>query len=1094
MPRLAVVSLSRFLTAGSCVGGYVWAVEFAILGPLEVGSDNGPIRIPGAKQRAILSLLASQPGEPMSVDRLIDLVWGERLPANPKNALQSQMSELRRILGDGGPELIVTQPAGYLLAVEPAAVDAVRFEKMVEEGRSAVRDGDHRRGRDILGTAVGLWRGSPLPDVAGSWLADITITRLEELKLAALEDRMACDLALGRHTDVVPELEALVAERPTRERLSGQLMVALARGGRQADALEVFNRTREVLVDELGIDPGPELQETYEMILRQDDDFTPAPATPPEAIVPTPASLPKPFSSFVGRGDDLARVVDLIGAARLVTLTGPGGVGKTRLAVEAAAAAFDAGVAPDGVWLVELAGEQDPDMLWSRIADALGLSATGNLIPGAGHDGADRVVDAMRNRRGLLVMDNCEHLIEATAGVVGHLLSSTSDLSVVATSREVLGLPGEVVWSVGSLTVPPAELRYPGELMKWGAVELFVDRAQNADPGFTLDESSSGAVVDICRRLDGIPLALELAASRVRTLGVEELAARLGDSLGVLASGERTTQPRHRTMSGVVQWSWDLLDEAERALLRRMSVFAGPARIAAIEDVCSDPENLRREEVVRVLSGLVDKSVVVVERRERPVRYRLLEIIRSFAAEQLEASGEATEVGDHHTGHVLASTARLVPELRRSGQVEAIRHLDAQMDDVNAALRRLEAAGDMRQGGRLAADLGWYWYLRGHRAEGLKAMAMFASGAEPRDHALISLWTGFLSLGPAPSEASFAELDEAVSVLGSHGIPGDQTLGAALASVILGVWGDGERAARHLERARSISETTGEITDTALVGLLDGNTRLAVGDVTGARAHYESALRYFTQAGDRWGQVSCHTNIIECASALGDLTVARDHATTGIDLTSELGLVELEVILNCRLSELSVLTGSEDTAAEAVAAASRLAEEHGGEVLARNVDMAAGFLALRAGQLDQARQRYETVLDWLDETPFPSLRARTLTMLGTVAWHAGASDQSAVHFRQALEIAKATGDPRSIASVLEGLAGAYTASSRAQDAAMLLGSAEALRRSIGLPLPEVHRYDVEMAESAARAALGNSGFETAFELGTTTPVEDLPVI
>jgi predicted ATPase len=853
-----------------------------------------------------------------------------------------------------------------------------------------------------------------------------------------------------------------------------------------------------MLDEELGIDPGRELVSLYETLLRQEDQSPSVVAAPAgtAAAAVLPSVLPRPLSSFVGREDDLDRIVALLDGSRLVTLTGPGGVGKTRLAVEAAARTLATGPAADGVWLVELGGLQDRELLAETVAETMGLADEVGLTadPSSTRGAAKRVAAVLRERRALLVLDNCEHLVDEVAVFLRDLLGATAELTVLCTSREALGITGEAVWSVPSLALPP-----PGEhvdraaLARWGATTLFLDRVRDADPQLVINDVDARDVVEVCRRLDGIPLALELAAARVRTLGVADLADRLEDRFAVLTGGDRTAQPRQQTLEAVIGWSWDLLDHAERTLFRRLAVFAGGVTLDAIEQVCSAPHDLPRERVMEVVAALVDKSMLVADRRSRPARYRMLETLHVYAADRLVDSGEDGVFRDRHADHLLALVADTVPRLRARQQLVAMDDLDRLLDDVRAALRWLEAHDDAGRGGRLATELGWYWYLRGHRAEGLRWLATFADRAAPREAALAALWSALLAPTADLGADLSGRMQDIAEILDQHGTREDATFAALIFGAVLVASGDQIGAARQLEVARTIIDQSADRGDAAIADLLTGRVRQALGDVDSAESWFRAALDRFIDLGDRWGQVECLASLLSLAEITGDVDAALRHADRGIDLAVELRLAELETVLQSRRAMVAMLADDGAAAEASLQRARRLADELGPEMVGGTVDLAAGFVALRSGRLDDAAQLFGRVLAWLGDAPFPAIRAHALARLGTVAELAGDLDRAATLHRDSYEQACQTGDPRSVALALEGLAATYAATGRGEDAAVLLGAAQARRASVGLPLPEVERADVERAGSAARAAVGDRRFAAALERGRTLPDEQLPI-
>lgn len=528
-----------------------------MLGPLEVrGEDGGGIGVGGTRLRALLILLALEPGRVVASELLLDGVWENDPPMGAANALQALVSRLRRALPGVRVE---SHPAGYRLLVEPDEVDVVRFERLASAGRGALHR-DPERAAPLLREALDLWRGPALADVAGSASFRAPVTRLSELRMAVLEDRIEADLRLGRGRELTGELTSLVAEHPLREGLVGALMRALVAAGRPAEALTAYGRAREALAEELGADPSPELAALHTAVLRGEVQVPAGPPTQPpaarrepapapDAPQPPPTNLRVPLASFVGRDEDLARTGDLIGRFRLTTLTGPGGAGKTRLAVQTAGPLLDR--FPDGVWLVELAPLSAGGDVPQAVLNALGLR---EHAPSAGEP-LDRLTAALRTRTALLVLDNCEHLIEAAAATVDRLLGACPGLRVLATSREPLGLTGEALWPVRPLALPPRDAD-PVRAMSYASVRLLNDRAAAARSGFTVSEETASAVTRICRALDGMPLAIELAAARLRTMSPEQLASRLDDRFRVLTGGSRGAPRQHQTLRARRRWRW----------------------------------------------------------------------------------------------------------------------------------------------------------------------------------------------------------------------------------------------------------------------------------------------------------------------------------------------------------------------------------------------------------------------------------------------------------------------------------------------------------------------------------------------------------
>jgi predicted ATPase len=536
-------------------------MDFAVLGPLRIGGDGGEIEIPAAKQRSLLAvLLLSHREAAVPAERLIDVLWGEAPPQTAVKALQVYVSNLRRALGPDGAR-IVTRPGGYAVELAPGELDLERFEALTAAAAGARERGELGAAAAGLREALALFRGAPLSDAPLLGPAAAEADRLADLRVAALEELMDVELARGRHAAVTGELEALTAAHPYRERLHGQLMLALYRAGRQADALEAYRRARERLVEDLGLDPGRELQRLEAAILAQDPALDLAAAPAPAAPAPAPElpALPVPATPLLGREDDLATAAALLAEphVRLLTLTGPAGIGKTRLALELAhrsAPAF-----AHGAVLVPLAAVSDPALLAAEIGDALGVPE------------AD-LTKALARREVLLVIDNFEHLLAAAADLAA-LLAASPGTKLVVTSRAALRLAGE-----HELAVPP--------LPAAASADLFVGRARALDPRLALSAEDRECVERICERLDGLPLAIELAAARTKVLSPPAILSRLERRLDLLSAGPRDAPARQQTLRAAIGWSYDLLDPEARELFARLGVFVGGWTLETAEAVC----------------------------------------------------------------------------------------------------------------------------------------------------------------------------------------------------------------------------------------------------------------------------------------------------------------------------------------------------------------------------------------------------------------------------------------------------------------------------------------------------------------------------
>ena len=592
-------------------------MRVALLGGLEVcDDDERGIAIAGAKLRALLAMLALHVGRVVPADQLIDSLWGEAPPAGARNSLQGMVSKLRRVLGSG--DLVAMRGSGYALELPVESVDVGRFEQLVARGRSVALDGDLASAVTALTEADSLWRGDALADFAYEEFAAVAIARLAELRVAALEERLDLELQLGRHQAAVVDLEALVAAHPLRDRPRGLLMTALYRAGRQADALATFHDGRRRMVDELGLEPGADLRRLEAAILTQDPTLDwPGEATTPVPRPTTPLStdptIPGSLNQLIGRDEAVRDLVALLADSRLVTLVGPGGVGKTQLALEAARI-VSATMAYGGRF-VELAPVRDPAQVRTAIAAALDVPDPARL-------------GEMIGRRELLILlDNCEHVIATAAEVVEDLVRRCPGLRILATSREGLRVAGEVI-----RLVPP--------LAADDAVRLFTERARAAGATLELTDDGLAGIAGVCARLDGLPLAIELAAARTRVFPIQQILERLDDRFRLLTGGSRTALARQQTLRAVVDWSYELLFDDEQRVFERLSAFPGGCDLATGATVCAD-EVLAAEDVDDIVQALVDKSLVVAVRTGDDQRFTQLETLAQYARDKLAERGEA---------------------------------------------------------------------------------------------------------------------------------------------------------------------------------------------------------------------------------------------------------------------------------------------------------------------------------------------------------------------------------------------------------------------------------------------------------------------
>ncbi|MCO6011338.1 tetratricopeptide repeat protein [Actinoallomurus purpureus] len=1067
-------------------------MRFGILGPLEVrASDGTPVSVGGPRVRSLLALLLLDAGRVVTAERLIDGLYGEEPPAGAANALQSQVSRLRRGLGtaDDLRDLVEFHPAGYRLAADPDDVDALRFERLTRDGRRALTAGDPANAADLLREGLDLWRGPALADVAAAPFADAQATRLEELRLGAFEDHAEARLALGTHRDLVIELQELVAAHPLRERLCGQLMRALYGGGRQAEALTVFEDARRTLADQLGADPSPELVQVHLAILRADPSLTaggPRERPAPEHSPVTRGGLAAQLTSFVGRQDELTRVDGLLAEGRLVTFLGPGGTGKTRLAIEAG------GRARGEVRFVDLAaidgrtGDQAGTVA-QAVINALGIREAGLLpgAPGAQSDPAGRLVEALADQDLLLILDNCEHVVDEAARLVHRLLGACPGVRVLATSREALGITGEALCPLAPLAVSPPGAD-PADALAYPAVRLFADRAAVVRPDLTFDAPTVATTVRICAALDGLPLAIELAAARLRTLTVDEVAARLGaaaddpgapyERFRLLSRGDRTKAPRHRTLRAVVQWSWDLLGEDERLVARRLTVFAGGAAPEAVARVCGLP----REEVDDLLTDLADKSLVEADGG----RYRMLETIREFCAERLTEAGEAEGVRAAHAAYFLELAEIAEPHLRRAEQLQWLARLNAERGNLLAALRLLVHT-DHPRALRMLAAMSAYWWLRGLRSEGAATAAELLGliGSEPpagsdEEYALCVM-LAIHGGGDDPGLDDYRRrIDSIMADLGW-----DRPALRPMSTLLWALNAGPSQANVALQEARMGKDPWSR----ALRHFGYAYRHLLAGDITGAYGEFAQGEAGFRAFGDRWGLSAMLAERGRIAVWRGDWESARTLIDEALEHVRQLDSAEDMADCLQLHAEMLIRRGDLDGAWQDYQRAHELARRAGGAEKIADTHNGLGEVARHRGDLAEARRRHETALSRCTADAFAVryTRSTALIGLGRVAESEGDVAEAEARFLQALAIGLRPEDVRVLAHAAEALAGASVLRGDGERAAVLLGAGAVLR---GLSL--AGDPDVARVAGRARGLIGADAFTAARERGAAMSREE----
>ncbi|WP_330228451.1 AfsR/SARP family transcriptional regulator [Nocardia sp. NBC_00508] len=1055
-------------------------MQIGILGPFEVRTDDGVFAdVPGARLRGLLTALALEPGHAVPKATLIDWIWGEHPPSDAANALQRLTSRLRKALPEG---LVEGQTDGYRLRVQPDAVDAVRFERLVAQAHND----EDPRGVQRLREALALWRGTAMQDVGlqESAAFDAAVTRLEGLRLTAMEDRFDAEIGLGHGAELVTELTDSVAAHPVRERLVAALMRALVATGRDTEALLVYERTRETLADELGVDPAPELSALHVALLRGELG---------RREENRKTNLRAELTSFVGKDSDVAGVRELNAEHRLTTLIGPGGSGKTRLATETARTLL--GDLPDGAWLVELAAiGADGDVAQATLA-ALGLR---DALLGEAPDAepTDRVIAAVRERTMLLILDNCEHVIESAATFAHRVLGECSRLRILATSREPLGITGEALWPVVPLALPKGDAG-PGEIESSPAVRLLRDRAGAVRKDLATDAHTLSTLARVCRALDGMPLAIELAAARLRTMSLEQLANRLDDRFRLLTGGSRTALPRHRTLRAVIDWSWELLTDAERIVLRRLSVFSGGASLEAAEWICGGTgggpdgrgggKNVAVEtgEVLELLTALTEKSLVLTE-GDRAPRYRMLGTIKEYAEQRLAEAGESDQTRRAHLAYFTELAEIADPHLRRAEQLEWLATLEAERGNIAAAMRGALAAGETEGAMRLAAAAGWYWWLGGHKAEGneliMAATAMPGEVADEIRAVVYAFVIQFVISGPQSDQHHAEEwirkaYEISRRVQSHHPVlrftaPLERMLHGP--DAILPAW-----------EALLVDEDPWV---RALGRLQLGKLRIQLGQGgRDADTYLETALTEFRALGERWGISFAQTELANRIAMRGEFAAACEHYEQAIAVVTEIGASEDVVPMRSRQAQLYWLLGNAESSAAAMSEAQRSAERVAWPNVLAELALSKAELARWSGNAEQAHRQLDVATAILGDDAERAIgRAMKHSLLGYLAEDL---DDAREHRVAAFQAASEAGHAPLIAQALVGIADLALREEQYEQAARLLAASAGVRG-----LSDRSQPDVARIEQATRNRLGDTGFTEATQEGARAGWHELAAV
>ncbi|MER6522499.1 BTAD domain-containing putative transcriptional regulator [Streptomyces sp. NPDC001553] len=928
-------------------------MQYLLLGPTEARDDfHAPLPIGGARLRALLASLALRAGSPLAVTvaDLVDEVWGDDPPRDAPAALQALVSRLRRALG-ARDRVLADPTGGYRLAAAPEDVDLHRFTRLARDGARQLDDPatPPAIAAATLRSALALWRGpalADLPEPARSALAAAP----EALRTAARRGRVEAELRAGAAdpASLLPELDALIHEHPYDEPLRVLQLRTLRAAGRPADALAAYERTRRTLADSLGTDPGPALRAFHAELLRPPPEPT-APPEPPEA---PRGNLRPRLTSFVGREPDLEALHGDLSRHRLVTLIGPGGSGKTRLAEHAAADH------PEPGWLVELARLDHPAAVPGAVLSALGLRENGLVAreKSPAEDPTTLLIDHCAHRGLLLVLDNCEHVIGAAAELADRLLAHCPGIRVLATSREPLGVPGEVLRPVEPLPPDPAH-------------RLFADRAAAAQPGFTPDDDPA-AVAEICARLDGLPLAIELAAARLRLLTPRQIADRLDDRFRLLTGGSRTLLPRQQTLRAVVDWSWDLLTEPERAVLRRLAVFTGGCDLTAAEAVCAAPAL----DVADVLGSLVDKSLVLAEPTPDGMRYRMLETIHEYAISRAaDEPAQARTTALRHAAHFLALAEEAEPLLRSAAQLPWIRRVETELDNLRAALDLAVRDGDSDTAQRAVFALGWFWWLRNYRIEGAEwtARVLALTPTEPPEdspayltHQHLQVLHMFLRSESSAAEEfrtpEYRALTRRLKETFRRGSPETSAFPGILWPTTALLTGDLLDFHADLDEAVENCRRYGGDWELGVILML--RTHVAI-DMTGGLHTVDADLvelhEIADRVGDRWTRAQVSSAAGEVALSRGQYDWARIEYEECLRLAREVGAHIEAPFAIARIAETAYCSGNMEGAERLLAESDRESRKYGGVYDVRAfARLLASMIALYRGDHAKARAEY----------------------------------------------------------------------------------------------------------------------------------------
>ena len=900
----------------------------AVLGPVEVRREGELVRVPTGKTTELLVRLALDAGTPARADALLDDLWREPVG---RNTLQSKVSQLRRALGDAS--LVIGSGDGYTLALDPVCVDAVRAVELAVEA-SAARDGaDRAASLDRARQGLALFRGDVLVE-CGDWAAPHR-ARLDEVRMGLLEDVMTARAELGSGGELVGTLEGLVERYPLRERLWAALVTALYHAGRQADALAAYTRVRTLLRDELGIEPGTELRSLEQQVLRQSPALDAGWRKPARAV---PGNVPAQAAGMVGRAEDVASVGALVAAHRLVTVVGPAGVGKTRLVLEVAPVLEAAG----GVWLVRLDSMATASSVAQVVAETLHVTG-----------GEPSLVERLAGAETVLLLDNCEHVVEGVRAFAAAMLDGAPGLRILATSQVALGLDGECVHTLAPLS---------GE----ESVLLFASRAREMRPGFVLDADATEVVEEVCAALDGLPLAIELAAARVRSLSVRDIARRLGDRFVLLRDPTSHRPERSRALASAIAWSYELLFPDDQRGLWALSCFAGSATLDAAERVLV-ALGVPSAAVLDTIGRLVDRSLVSLDvADDGSVRYRLLDSVRVFAAARLAEAGALDVAAAAHARWYADTAAWCQDHVRSDRQAECVATARVERANVDVALEWC-AGNAPHVGTSIGNGFGWTWVVLGDGTTGAARVRGALSPATPaRDRATGHLLAGWLEASAGDLALAAADLDTALAVaeaLGDDVLRADARRHLAFLAI---QQGRPHEVLAHTTFSLETYRSSALPWETACTLVLAAYGALILGDTEAAARHATEAVDLLTPIGDSWGLVHAQAVLGGIAQAQQRFEDAARSLTHAAEESRRLGFTGQAALHLASLARVQHRAGETDAAVDTFERATEAAIAGGDLRLAATARLNLARLLRAKGDHTAALALLEENRRWYD--------------------------------------------------------------------------------------------------------------------------------